>query len=91
LILEHTKRLDYIFIDGNHQEEATLRYFNLVLPYCHNNTILIFDDINWSTGMQSAWLQIKEHPSVRATVDLYFMGIVFLREELSKEDFIIRF
>lgn len=90
-ILDHTKRIDYLFIDGNHQEEATLRYLEMCLPFCHNNTIVVFDDINWSTGMQSAWLQIKEHPKVTATIDLYFMGIVFFRSELSKEDFTIRF
>lgn len=90
-ILEQTKRVDYLFIDGNHVEEATLKYFDQCLPYLHNNSIVVFDDINWSTGMQSAWLQIQEHHAVTATIDLYFMGVVFLRKELSKENFTIRF
>jgi len=91
VILDHVQRLDYLFIDGNHQEEPTLAYFEQCLPYTHNNTIIVFDDINWSTGMQSAWMRIKEDERVTTTVDLYFMGIVFLRKELSKEDFLIRF
>jgi predicted O-methyltransferase YrrM len=90
-ILSHTQRVDYLFIDGNHLEEATMKYFEQALKYSHNHTILVFDDINWSTGMQSAWMQIKEHPKVTATIDLYFLGIVFLKEELSKEHFTIRF
>ena len=90
-ILSHTQRVDYIFIDGNHLEEATMKYFEQALKYSHNDTILVFDDINWSTGMQSAWMQIKDHPQVTATIDLYFLGIVFLRTELSKEHFTIRF
>lgn len=90
MILDHAKRVDYLFIDGNHREDATLEYFNQCLPYLHNNSIVIFDDINWSTGMQSAWLQIQEHPAVTASIDLYFMGVVFLKKELSKENFIIR-
>lgn len=90
-ILNHVGTIDYLFVDGNHSEEATMKAFHQALPHCKNETVMIFDDINWSTGMQSAWMQIKEHPSVTATIDLYFMGIVFFRKELSKEDFLIRF
>ena len=90
-IMAHVGKVDYLFIDGNHQEEATMDYFEQAMPYLHNNSIVIFDDINWSTGMQSAWMQIKDHPRVSTTIDLYFLGVVFLRKELSKEDFLIRF
>lgn len=90
-ILQHTKRVDYAFIDGNHIEESTLDYFNQILSNSQNETIIVLDDINWSTGMQSAWMQIKEHPKVSATIDLYFIGIVFIRSELSKEHLSIRF
>jgi hypothetical protein len=42
--------------------------------------------------MELAWAEIKSHPSVMLTVDLFFMGIVFLRPEFkTKQHFIIRF
>ena len=62
-----------------------------ILKYANNNTIFIFDDIHWSEGMESAWEYIKAHEKTTLTIDLFFIGIVFIRSELSKENFIIRF
>ncbi|HOT88388.1 MAG TPA: class I SAM-dependent methyltransferase [Bacteroidales bacterium] len=90
-ILQKNPEIDFVFFDGNHTEEATLRYFNQCLPSISNNSIFIFDDINWSEGMKAAWEQIKQNPSVKVTIDLFFIGIVFFRKELSKEDFVIRY
>jgi len=90
-MLSKLQRIDYAFIDGNHTKTATIEYFEQILPYCHGQTILIFDDINWSSGMQTAWHTIKDHPAVKATVDLYFMGIVFFNESLTKQEFTLRF
>lgn len=82
---------DLIFIDGNHKKEATLNYFQEFLQHIHSESVLIFDDIHWSSGMESAWKVIKAHPRVKVTFDLFHLGIVFFKEELSKEDFIIKF
>ena len=83
-------KFDLVFFDGNHQREATLRYFEILLPTVHNDSVWIFDDIHWSAGMEAAWEQIKKHPSVRVTVDTYQWGFVFFRSEQAREDFSIR-
>ncbi|MDP2423794.1 MAG: class I SAM-dependent methyltransferase [Bacteroidales bacterium] len=88
--IESLPHLDFVFIDGNHRKEPTLSYFNTCLPKAHNETIFVFDDIYWSKGMEQAWCQIKAHPRVTASIDLFSIGIVFFRKELSKEDFVIR-
>ena len=41
---------DLIFIDGNHDKMATIAYFNSLLPMTHNNSVIIFDDINKKWG-----------------------------------------
>ncbi len=89
--LQKIKELDLVFIDGNHQEIPTIEYFKTCLKYSNNNTIFIFDDIYWSDGMQRAWKYIKEHHKTKVTLDLFFVGIVFLKSELSNEHFKIRF
>jgi len=90
-ILSRTETVDLVFFDGNHREEATLRYFDECLTHIQNNTIFVIDDIHWSKGMRSAWENIRQHPSVRVSIDLFTVGVVFFRKELSKEDFILRF
>lgn len=90
-IIEKQETLDFVFIDGNHRKEATLNYFNWCLPKLSENGVIIFDDIYWSKGMKEAWQQIKAHPQVTVTVDLFWIGLVFIRPGQVKEDFKIKF
>jgi predicted O-methyltransferase YrrM len=82
---------NFVFIDGNHRKEPTLRYFDQLLAKTNADTVFVFDDIHWSKEMEEAWEEIKQHSSVTLTIDLFFIGLVFLRkEQKEKEHFIIR-
>jgi len=81
---------DLIYFDGNHSKEATLNYFELLLPTISNETVWIFDDIHWSSGMEEAWNIIKKHPKVTVTIDTFQWGFVFFRKEQAKEHFMVR-
>ena len=81
---------DLIFIDGNHQKKATLNYFEKLLSSMHNDSVMIFDDIHWSKEMEEAWEEIKLHPEVSVTIDIFHWGLVFFRREQAKEHFVIR-
>src|ERR1700757_5308437 len=72
---------DLVYIDGNHTYEATVKYFQELLKITNENSVLIFDDIYWSEGMAKAWQEIKSHPQVTVTIDLFKFGIVFFRKE----------
>ena len=79
-----------IYFDGNHSKQATLDYFELLLPTTTNETVWIFDDIHWSKGMEAAWEIIKSHPNVTVSIDTFQWGLVFFRTEQPKEHFVIR-
>ena len=87
-LTQHT--YDFIFIDGNHNKEATLSYFNQLIETIHNDSIFVFDDIHWSKGMVEAWNTIKNHPKVSVTIDTFFWGFVCFRKEQVKQNFSIR-
>lgn len=89
--LASIEQLDWAFIDGNHQERPTVRYFEQCLKKCHNDSVLLFDDIYWSKGMAAAWENIKVHPRVTVSLDFFQIGIVFLRKEQPKQHFTIRY
>ena len=89
--LRKINNIDLAFIDGNHQQKPTIEYFKEILKYTNNDTIFIFDDIHWSKGMENAWEYIKSHKQTTLTIDLFYIGIVFIRKELSKENYIIQF
>ena len=85
-----SKIYNLIYLDGNHQKQATLDYFELLLPTITNDTVWIFDDIHWSAEMEEAWEIIKKHPKVTVTIDTFQWGLVFFRYEQPKEHFVIR-
>lgn len=84
------KHFDYVFIDGHHEEAATIRYFQRILPQMSENSIMIFDDIHWSKGMESAWNFIQNHPKVSISIDLFQMGICFVKRKQVKQQFRFR-
>lgn len=91
-VLNKVPLVDFAFIDGNHRQEPTERYFSEILPFLQNDSIIVFDDIHWSREMETAWNNIKNHEKVRCSIDLFFMGIVLFREEFrEKQHFSVRF
>lgn len=86
-ILERIRNVEFAYIDGNHTEEATLRYFYMLKEHASPKTVLVFDDIHWSEGMKRAWRIITEDDAVTVSVDLFRYGIVFFNTDLSKQHF----
>jgi len=91
-VINQLSSIDLAYIDGNHRYQPTINYFQQFLAKAHNNSIFVFDDIHWSAEMEQAWEEIKNHPSVKCTVDIFFLGFVFFRSEFKvKQHFSIRF
>jgi predicted O-methyltransferase YrrM len=91
-VLHRFPSIDLAYIDGNHRYEPTINYFRQCLKKSDNDTILVFDDIHWSADMEKAWEEIKAHPSVQYTVDIFFLGFVFFRKAFKvKQNFTIRY
>jgi len=91
-LLKEIKLVSLVFIDGNHRKEATVQYFDQLIQYSDESTILVFDDIHWSREMEEAWKAIRENPAVTLTIDLFFAGIVFFKKDFKvKQHFSIRF
>jgi predicted O-methyltransferase YrrM len=80
-----------VFIDGDHRSEPVIRYFNKMAELSDSRTVIVLDDIHWSTDMADAWDQIKKHKSVTVTVDIFRMGLVFFREGINRFDYVIRY
>lgn len=89
--LANLTAVDLVFFDANHRYQPTISYFETCLPKSHNDTVFVFDDIHWSGEMEQAWAYIKAHPAVSLTVDLFWVGLVFVRKEQPKQDFVLKF
>ena len=82
--------LDFAFFDANHRYEPTKRYFEICMKKVKPHSIFIFDDIHWSEEMEKAWDEIRNDERVRISIDLFEIGIVFFKEGVEKQHFVLR-
>lgn len=73
--LESLGSIELAFIDGHHQYQPTLDYWNLIAPFCREGSVVVFDDIRWSDGMFQAWGQLKCDKRFSAVIDLRWLGL----------------
>ena len=83
--------LDFLFIDGNHNGDATFSYFTQCLPYAGNDTVFVIDDIHKDSSMESAWAKIIDNEKVTLSLDFFTMGVLFFRSQLSKQTICLRY
>lgn len=89
-LLEELETVDFVYVDGNHQEDATWNYFNQIVNHVSRAGCIVFDDIYWSDGMQQAWQRICRDPRINLSVDFYHFGVVFTRPGVAKQHFKLR-
>ncbi len=76
--LESIAPIDFAFIDGHHDQEATLRYFKQIRPFMAKNSVMAFDDIAWSKGMENAWALIELAAGKEKCENLGKIGICYI-------------
>ncbi len=80
-ILPSMGTVDFVFIDGHHDRFATKEYFETIFPYLSEKSIVIFDDIDWSTGMGEFWDEMNHDSRVKFSFDLFRWGVCFIDKQ----------
>jgi len=88
-VTSDTNKADMILADALKQNPAS--YLEKVMPSVHDDTVAIFINIHRNTATKQSWGQLKLNQQVRVTIDLYFIGMVFFKPGMSKEDFRVRY
>jgi len=89
-VISRISRADLVYIDGNHRYEPTIRYYTMIKPLLHPDSMVIFDDIHYSPGMEKAWKEICAGNEITASVEMFSFGLVFFREGMVKQHFLVR-
>lgn len=75
-VVNKNTHFDLLFIDGNHQYDATLKYFEMLKNNLLDKALFIFDDIHWSQGMRKAWHEICAQKGVVFSINFFKLGMV---------------
>lgn len=81
--LAEMRPLQWAFLDGHHAEAATMEYTEAIVPQLAPEAIVIYDDINWSPGMRSAWQRVIADPRYALTVDLGSVGLAVVSSQIA--------
>jgi predicted O-methyltransferase YrrM len=80
-LLQKNNTYDLFFIDGNHQKDPTIEYYQKLKKQVQNTAVFIFDDIYYSTEMTEAWNAIKNDQLVNYSIDMYKLGIIVIDKQ----------
>lgn len=75
-LLERIAPIDYVLLDAEHSEAATIRHFDAVLPYLADGAIAVLDDVGQTEGMKRAWRAVIGRERVQLSVPLRRLGVV---------------
>ncbi len=64
--------------------------FNSLLSRCHNDSMILVQDLHKGREEQSIWELLCKDPRITVSIDYYFGGLLFLRREQVKQHFRIR-
>lgn len=90
--LEKKPKIDFALIAARYGYSSIHDYFTQILSKTHEYSILVINHIHLSDEMEKAWNDIKLHPSVTLSIDLFSLGLIFFRKEFKvKQHLAIRF
>lgn len=73
--------IEQVFFNGFWGNTATLSYFEHCLTKMPPNGVFIFRSPYATKATQEFWASIKQHQSVRLSIDIYDLGFLFFRSE----------
>ncbi len=88
---EFQNRTCFIYIDGNHSGNATLRYVEQFWKKIPDGSIIVIGDIFWSRDMANAWRQLTVPQDKKYTIDLFHVGILFKHTSCMGQHYRIRY
>lgn len=91
ILRDDINTLDFVFYDRDTDVEKIKIVFDKCLNYKNNNSVFVFDDIYHTNAMNEIWNYVKNHLETIVSIDLFHMGIVLFRKEMSRQQIKYRY
>lgn len=82
---------DLVYIDGHHDGKALRNYLDQIMPYTHEQTLFLLDDIRWNDDMFKTWNELISIEHFHVSIDFFRMGMLSQRNSQAKEHFTLSF
>lgn len=82
---EENVNVNVAYIDGHHEEAATLHYMRALVPHLAPEALVVLDDIHLYRGMWNAWRTLASSPGVAASVNVGRFGLLVFGKGPAKD------
>lgn len=79
MLRDESATFDCVYLDGQHERQATLHYMERIRPLLSRGGAVVFDDIYWSDDMNQAWKDLCRMDVFSQTLDFGSKGVCVLR------------
>jgi predicted O-methyltransferase YrrM len=69
------EKLDLVYVDGQHGKKAMLYYFKRLTPYLNKGSVVLIDDIYWSSDTRKGWQALCKWKGLACTINLGRCGV----------------
>jgi hypothetical protein len=83
--------LDFVFYDRDNDVEKIKMVFDKCLNYKNNNSVFVFNNIYYTNAISETWDYVKNHSETIVSIDLFHMGIVLFKKEMSRQQIKYRY
>jgi predicted O-methyltransferase YrrM len=88
-ILHTMGTVDLLYLNGRYEQaERVQQIFTLCLPFLEDTAIIICEGLR-QTSMRRFWKELRDHPKITATLDLFSLGIAFISPKLHKKNYVV--
>ncbi|GGF16538.1 O-methyltransferase [Echinicola rosea] len=90
-VLREISTVDFALIDAHHDYQATIQFWETLLPSLKKSSIVAIGDIHRSRDMENAWKELKAHDAVSMSMDFYECGILFFTAGIKKQHYTLHY
>lgn len=70
VIKNNNEKIDILFIDAIHTDEAVTFQLELMKPFLNKNALVIIDDINFSENMNKCWMRLSVSTDIISSLEI---------------------
>lgn len=78
------EKLDFVLFNAPVERTQRMNDFRMCLQKVHEGSLFVVKYIHQTPEQAFTWKLMRNHPEVRASIDLYSLGILFFRKDLPK-------
>lgn len=90
-LLSSVEKIDMVYFNTSASASRLPEYYEMFKSKADNDSVFIFEKPRHTKQSAEFWNSVQKDSDISLSLDLYGIGIVFFKKELSKQHFLIKY